>query len=216
MKKLMRLSALFLLIVMCFTVSASAAEEVDSFEEHTVIHFLDVDNNPDISVSDVMTFSEMVERYADNAGITYQEALEMFPNRPTAHSTNDIYYRVFTAGLNVSDEYKPHLEFYCETAEGGSFRNINSIYSVQLVRSYNGISKQFGGDIEVWLRNTYSIEYVVNGDFYNNGTTTVTGGAGVEIGLAESAKLTFSASMATSSNHYTYFYAHETAKYGTG
>ncbi len=113
----------------------------------------------------------------------------------------------------MTDEYQPYLDFYCATSEGGHFFNINSIYSIQLVRSYNGISKQFGGEVNAWLRSSNSIEYYVNGDFFNNGTTTVSGGIGVNAGLNVKCSATYSVSY--SSNHYKYFYVHKTIKYGS-
>ncbi len=57
----------------------------------------------------------------------------------------------------------------------------------------------------MWLRSAYQIEYMINGDFYNNGTTTVSNGGG-----AESAKLLHSASVSTISNWFRYYYKHET------
>lgn len=171
-------------------------------------------SNPNVEVSDVMSFSEVVERYAKNAGITYEEALKILPAPAQAYSARAVNYRTYSVSLKVNDEYIPRLEFYCETAEGGHFFNILSIYSVQLVRSYNGTSYQFGGDIEVWLRSSHSIEYVVNGDFYYNGTTTSTGSTGLDVGLSDSCKISYSASNTYSSNHYDYFYEHDTLQVG--
>jgi hypothetical protein len=115
--------------------------------------------------------------------------------------------------LPVAPEYKPHLEFYCYTSEEGNYWGIKSIYSVQLVRGYKGTSKQFKGDIKVWLRSPYSIEYVVNGDFYNNGTTTVSGGVGINVGIDDVAQISCDTSSATTTNHYKYFYSHKTLKF---
>ncbi len=156
-----------------------------------------------------MTFEEIVARYAENDNISYQEAYELLGGNTRSvqpYSTRSIEYRVFSANLHVTDEYIPHIEFFCETAEGGHFFQINSIYSVQLVRSYENISKQFSGNIEFWLRSGYDIEYIINGDFYNNGTTTVSGGANVNVGINEVASIQFIASITYSSNHYAYFY----------
>lgn len=204
MKKFTLLLALLFVFSTCVAMPAYAAGD-SPVDVHGVLNLTDVESNPDITVSEVMTFTEMVEHYAMSAGITYEEALLAFPNQANTRATMDIFYRVFSQTLNVTSVYKPQLEFYCETAEGGNFRNINSIYSVQLVRSYNGISKQYSGDIEVWLRSTYAIEYTVNGDFYNNGTTTISGGANLQIGLDEIGKLTFTVSGSYQNNHYAYF-----------
>lgn len=213
MKRFAFILAVIFAFVSCAAVPVSAAED-PSVGVHGTIDFANIENNPDVSVSEVMTFTEMVEHYAMNAGITYEDALLAFPNMPNTRAVNDIYYRVLSVTLNVTEEYHPRLEFYCETAEGGNFRNINAIYSVQLVRSYNGLSKQYSGVVEVWLRSSYAIEYTVNGDFYNNGVTNITGGGEVEIGIDQIAKIKFNVSGTYESSHYQYFYEHETAYYG--
>lgn len=170
----------------------------------------------DFSVSERMTFSEMVDHYAQNNGISYEEALGYFPQQSSSRSARDIYYRVFTAVLSVTDEYKPHLEFYCETAEGGNFRNINEIYQVELVRSYNGLVKQFSGSINTWLRGSQKIEYSVNGDFYNIGNTSVTEKSGVSVGVDELFTVGYEASITTTSNYYAYCYKHDWLTIGAG
>lgn len=118
-----------------------------------------------------MTFTEMIARMEKNADMSYDEVLRMLPDTMQTQAARSNAYRSFTARLYVTDEYQPYLDFYCATSEGGHFFNINSIYSIQLVRSYNGISKQFWGEVNAWLRSSNSIEYYVNGDFFNNGTT---------------------------------------------
>ena len=92
-----------------------------------------------------MTFTEMIARMAKNADMSYDEVLRMLPDTMQTQAARSNAYRSFTASLYVTDEYQPYLDCYCATSEGGHFFNINSVYSIQLVRSYNGISKQFGG-----------------------------------------------------------------------
>lgn len=220
MKKNLTLFIAFLLIFSCIAMPANA-EKIDYSGERGSINFADIANNPNISVSDIMTFPEMVERYAENEGITYQEALTRFPNKPatTRATPNSTKYMVFSANLMVNDNFRPHLEFYCEVVYGGHFWNINSIYKVQLVRSYTNaqnitISKQFSGDVSAWLRSGYSIEYSVNGDFFNNGTTSVTSEGSVGGKIDDLVSVTYTASTTTTSNHYQYFYGHNTEYYG--
>ena len=64
------------------------------------------------------------------------------------------------------------------------------------------------------IRSGYDIEYVINGDFYNNGTTTISGGGNLGLGINDSATIGFSASITYQSNHYAYFYEHETFHWG--
>ena len=102
-------------------------------------------------------------------------------------------YITRTVTLDVTSYNKPYIEFYCQVYAGGNFFNINSIYNVELVRKAYGssISKQFRGDLKVWLRSTQKIEYVINGDFYNNGTTTSSGGIGVNAGINQLVSISF-------------------------
>lgn len=158
--------------------------------------------------SKIMTFEEMVNHYANKNGISYNEALKYIPTDIKASATDrSIRYYTRSVSLNVTASYKPTLEFYCQIAAGTSTYNILSIYNVELDRNYRGVSKQFQGKIQAWLRSTQNIEYVVNGDFYNNGTTTVSGGIGVNAGLDELVTVSFGVSY--SSNHYKYFYKHD-------
>lgn len=191
-----------------FAFAAEYEESVDTVSQGYEI----VLTETGLQVSPVMTFQEMVQSYACSADISYQDALKMFP---AERSVSAATYRTLAVTLTVTATYKPTLEFYCETSEYGSYWAILSIYSVQLNRGYNGISKQFSGSIDVWLRNGYTIEYVVNGDFYNSGTTSVQGGGGLNAGINDLITVTFTASISTTSNHYQYFYEHETRVYQT-
>lgn len=201
-------------LVCSFFMLPAHADEVDSHAYSDSIDVRYISNDPDVTISDVMTYDEMVHHYAQEAGIPYTEAVKVFTKPYDTYAARAATYRTFTVTLNVKDNYKPHLEFYCETAEGGNFFNINSIYSVQLVRSYGSVSKQFSGDIDVWLRSTQSIEYTVNGDFYNYGNTTASGGAGLELGIGQKTKISFSISGSHTFDHYAYFYKHDTVTYG--
>jgi len=173
----------------------------------------------EVTVSKIMTFEEMVNRYAEVGGISYAEALTAFPRQSMRSIASSSSYRTVSVTLNVNTEsgslttYHPTLEFYCKISVGDGNWGIISIYSVQMNRSSNNMTKQFGGDVQVWLRGPLSIEYVVNGDFYNNGTTTSSGGVNLELGIDDAAKVTFSSSNATSSNYYGYCYQHKTANF---
>ena len=154
----------------------------------------------------------MVNDIADKHDMTYNEALATLPeNIKVDQQRRDVKYITRTVTLDVTSSYKPYIEFYCQVYAGGNFFNINSIYNVELVRKAYGssISKQFRGDLKVWLRSTQKIEYVINGDFYNNGTTTSSGGIGVNAGINQLVSISFTASSTTSSNHYKYFYEHD-------
>ncbi|MBC2370196.1 hypothetical protein HBP99_16315, partial [Listeria booriae] len=96
-------------------------------------------------------------------------------------------------------------DIYVQMWSQGSFRQFNSVVDFNLNRNYSGMSKQFSGKINVKFIDKNNIYWIVNGDFYNNGLTTVSGGGSVP--LKKQGSLNFSVSKA--SNHYKYFY-----KYG--
>lgn len=212
-RKLFCFSLAVFFCIMCFPLSAQAVCDT-SISEAGSININELWNSPDVSISEPMTYDELVKRYAQNENISTQQALDILGNDSKSIQPRSIEYRTFTVTLNVTDEYKPHIEFLCETAESGHFFNLVSIYSVQLVRNYGSVSKQFSGNLEVWLRSGYDIEYVINGDFYNNGTTTISGGGNLGLGINDSATIGFSASITYQSNHYAYFYEHETFHWG--
>ena len=68
--------------------------------------------------------------------------------------------------------------------------------------SFSGLTKQFGGTVYANLEDGGTIYWIVNGDFYNYGTTTTNGA--VDIGLGEYASINFGASNTT--NQYAYCY----------
>ena len=197
-----RITSMFLTMIFVFSLLVLPTDAV--YGNHTL-----EPNSEGVDVSGRLTFQQLVEHYAQTAGISFDEALAFFPSSQTC-SVYSTGYRVLSVTVNVTNEYKPTLEFYCQTEEGTSSWGIVTIYSVQLNRRYGNLTKQFGGTIEVWLRNAYTIEYVVNGDFYDNGTTTVTGGTNANIGIDGFASFGYNASNTVSSNHYEYCYQHET------
>jgi len=94
------------------------------------------------------------------------------------------------------------MRFYCQTDESGNFRAIKKILNIEMIRGYQGKSKQFNGNTYVKLEDANRIFYSVNGDFYNNGTTTYS--SGVSIGIGKNSSVKFGVSNA--SNHYKYRY----------
>lgn len=80
---------------------------------------------------------------------------------------------------------------------------IKQLNNISILRSYNGISKVFSGNVYCNLEDYRTIYYEVNGDFYNNGTISVSAGLNIEIG--ESGSVSFG--VTGSSNHFKYFYS---------
>lgn len=171
-------------------------------------------NVPTISISEAMTFDEMVATYAQNNQISTQEAykeLQKGRHGIATRSAKASSYRVLKVGLYVNSGYKPSIDYYVTTSESGGYWGITSIYSIQLNRIYNGTSKIFQGNLESWLRSPYQIEYIINGDFYNQATSsascTINGswGQNVQISLA--------ISTTNASSFYAPIYQHRTVSF---
>lgn len=156
--------------------------------------------------SEVLTYNDLIQEVMKNEKLTEAEAKEFIgisEQRSVAKAT----YRTYSYQVTVTAGYKPKVVFYCETSEGGNFRGIVSVLNSSLNREYSGISKQFSGTLYTNLESAASIYFELNGDFYNNGTTTVSGGA--QIGVGEKSNVNFSVSYA--SNHFKYCY--QTGRY---
>lgn len=164
-------------------------------------------------VSEVLTYDELIEAYAYNEGVSLEVAKEkLFPtnNGLLPFSVTAATYRTISDTLNVTANYKPKINFYCQTSEGGGHGGIVSILNANLNRVYNGKTYQYRGTIYYNLEDPNRIYYTMDGDWYQNGTTTVSGGGTVGVGGA--ASLSFSVS--NSSNYYSGFYVATTLRWG--
>lgn len=213
MKKFLGHVFVFFLALSLICIPSYAVD--DTGYSMNAIATIDVNAEADnITVSEPMSYTEMVSHYATTTGLSYDEALKCFPvNVENAKSDRPATYRELTVTLKVAkDEYEPKIAFYVNTSES-RYWAIKSIYHVTLLREYNGIVKQFNGELNFWLRGLYQIEYSINGDFHNYGTTTTSGGVNLDLGLNEIGSIKFSFSASDSNSFYKYFYEHETVVY---
>jgi hypothetical protein len=163
------------------------------------------DESEDLIISDVMTFEEMVDQVSEDFGISTKEAQEKLgysDAKARSARAARAQYRTISSQFTSTSTFKPTMRFYCETTESGGFRAIKKVLQVNMIRSSGGVSKQFSGTVYVNLEDPNRIFYTVNGDFFNNGTTTVN--SEVSIGVGKSANVKFGVSYA--SNHYKYTY----------
>lgn len=177
------------------------------------VRAIDADDTSGVTMSDFMTYSEMLDYMVNEKGIPFSIAASAFPAARVVMRSGT--YRVLSVTLTVENRpsYKPTLDFYCEVSVGDGVWGIMNIYSVQMNRSSNGLVKQFDGDVQVWLRSAERIEYIVNGDFYNTGTTTSSNAGGIELNIGDYGKITYGASSTTSSNWYGYCYCSAIKKF---
>jgi hypothetical protein len=162
-------------------------------------------NDPTSQVSEILTFEEITEIMANDLEISITKAQELVTDNSVPQSRTTAKaatYRTLSQQFTVTPSYKPTMRFYCQTSESGLFHGILKIMNVQMIRGYNGVTKQFNGSVYINLERSDKFFYIVNGDFYNNGTTIVN--TGVNIGVGKAASVSFGASKAT--NHYKYRY----------
>ena len=139
-----------------------------------------------VAVSDAIPFSQAVTQYAE------------------AH------YRILSLPLSVTASYTPRLILYCAVSEADA--SLVSVDAIQLLQQEGNTSQQnrsFHGDIQVWLRGNTQLEYVINGDFYNGGTTTALA-SGLPIGPGQTGRVTLSLHGSRVPPHLQYFYDHKT------
>ncbi|MBJ9989431.1 hypothetical protein [Paenibacillus sp. S28] len=142
-----------------------------------------IGNNSDFEMSDVLTFDEIAQVYADDHNITLTEAKEVFNRGNSSQKSLALAtYRTFTGYLGDYGGFKPILRYYCSTTEGGGYIAILKIETWELVRSDGNVTKQFVGTVKSYLENASKIHYIVNGDWYNNGATTTEVGASINVG----------------------------------
>lgn len=157
-----------------------------------------------------MTFDELASEYAADTGISLKKAKEeLNPGIQLFSSKVDNTYRTISCSLHVSSSYKPTLRYYCQTTESGSFHGIKKILSINMNRQYKGKSYTFVGNVYSHLRDPNKIFFIVNGDFYKEGSGTINGGLNLSVG--QKATVSFGASYTL--DHYKYFYVEDTLRW---
>lgn len=217
MKKVFMLP-LALIIILSSTAAVSFASEGEAQDELNSIQMQETSNEAAdalVTASDVMRYEELVSYYMNEKGVSEDVAKVALAEKgivanPMTKAARAIRYQVFSRTVTVTSLYKPRIDFYCEVSHsgnGGAFWSVKKIYNVELVTKPGNISKTFKGTLKYWLRDGRSIEYVINGKFYNNGTTTISGGG--NIGIGESAQMNFTVSI--TSSYFADCYEHKTA-----
>ncbi len=171
----------------------------------------------DTVVSDVMTYEEVLQDYANDNGVDIEQAKQCIRNNDMRKASikmktyNTVSaqramatYRTVTVTFKVTETYRPQLKFYCRTSESSTMWGIYEILNVSMNRASMGKTKQFSGTVYTNLENSGKIYWEVNGDFYNEGTTTVGGGGSVKAGIGETASVSFSISGSYESSFYAY------------
>lgn len=169
--------------------------------------------NIDIETSKnkILTYDEMFNTMLED-GYTESEIYSIlggdFSNKNESE-LKDFSYTTLSKALNVNPDYKPTLKFYIQVDSSHGTYYIYKILKVDMNKQYNSKSKNFTGNIYYNLETNTKIYYSINGDFYNKGTISTTGGGSV--GIGESGELYFS--LTGASSHFKYFYEEDYVHY---
>ncbi len=76
-------------------------------------------------VSDILTYDEFIEEYTNNEGVSLEfakERLFLSDNGLVSDCATTATYRIISDTLNVTADYKPRINFYCQVSEGAARR----------------------------------------------------------------------------------------------
>ncbi|MGG4397132.1 hypothetical protein ABEX25_22760 [Paenibacillus thiaminolyticus] len=149
--------------------------------------FIDLNNldklDGNITVRDV-SYDSAIASIAKLQGISIEEAKRIHPDKTSQglhkglrNLTSDVWIKEISIEQQVTFLYKPTLKIYAYYYSSGSFRQFQEIISLQLDRSSFIGTKQFSGNLEAEIptNNPTQMWWLINGDFYDNGTTTISG-----------------------------------------
>lgn len=213
MKKILTvfLSISFIVLGVCQNVNAT-----NVVHEMNVININEVLKNPeefpDITVvrSNSAEFKEIIKNDNNLSDVVKNDILEEVIRNDMTRGASPYDYFTFYTSCQVTSTYVCKPYFYTYTYFGGASHEPTKfikILNANIDRNYYGTSKQFGGTLYYNLESSSTIYWDVNGDFFNNGTTTFA--AGASIGVGESTSISFSIS--NSSNHFAY--CHKTGRF---
>lgn len=149
-----------------------------------------------------LTYDEMVQNIAKNRNTSIEKVkMQLRKNEPSLAADDHVFYVHFYEQFEVGNTgWYPQIDIYVKCQ--GIYRDFVGIEDLNLIRSYNYNSKQFSGKLQAKVESNKRIYWVINGDFYNNGTTKTTFGGSV--GIDKYATLNLS--IESQDNHFGYVY----------
>lgn len=183
----------------CSPMLAQAAVKDEASKNSNIVDVTKDSQN--VKISDRLTYDQIVKEYAKDNDVSIKEAKKAIGANDITKARGE-FYRTYESTIRVNSYYQPKLKFYCKTSEWDNYIGIKEVKNSSLNRKYMGLTKQFQGTVYTNLENAYTIYYEVNGDFYDNGTTSTTDGASIQVG--EGVKWTYNASNTYASNHFAY------------
>lgn len=142
----------------------------------------------------------MVRAYAEDNGLTFDEALKYFPKDFLYETrTPGVSYQIYSHTLNTTNWfYRPVLRMYVREDNGQFDRVYNT--------SINTYGNKFDGSIYVNLESSQSIYFLVDGHFYDTGTMKTK--AGLNIGVGSMGTAIFEVETTKGAMAYVYIDAH--------
>ncbi|WP_342409756.1 hypothetical protein [Paenibacillus sp. FSL R10-2778] len=188
--------------------TSSEAQSVPSLEGVIDLNNID-DLGDEVKVRDI-SYEEAVTEVARMRGVSKSEIERTHPDKSAQNSAKnastyaDTWIKEIKLPQSVGTLYKPELVILVWYYNSGSFSQFNELFDVQFdLGSHKalGPDKSFIGTASAKIATAQSIYWVINGHFYDLGTTIVSGG--VEVG----GKLwTGVFTMSYSTNHFKYWY----------
>ncbi|WP_312475258.1 hypothetical protein [Neobacillus sp.] len=189
--------------------SSSAAEnKIVQSGKIDLSNLTELKNSEGVTIKEV-TYEEMIDAISITDGITKEKARELHPKKmEISYSTKTMAVAALPViheiliRQTVTSTYHPAVQVFVYTTGSGSFYNFTGIEQVGLNRKdiSTTTSKQFSGTVRAVLQNSISFWWFIDGDFYNNGTTSGSFSAEANGGIWKG-----TASITQTSNHYKYW-----------
>ncbi|MCS1351686.1 hypothetical protein [Mechercharimyces sp. CAU 1602] len=154
-----------------------------------------------------LTYEEAVSRVSNFTGLSKSEVEEIYFKEDKEDKSLALMaasaacsYGEYSTKEDVAWNFKPTFAVIVKKCSSGSFGWLEDIKFAEFLSTN---SKGFTGTIKAWVDDDKAmIEYVINGDFYDEATTTLTSSGGVNTPVFNA-----SFSSSTSSNHYADYYS---------
>ncbi|GIO86740.1 hypothetical protein J25TS5_36720 [Paenibacillus faecis] len=151
--------------------------------------------------AEALSFDELIHQIAANRNESVEKIRNIFSKSGSSGAVDEIFYVHFYQPFEVGNTgWYPQIDVYVKCK--GAYKDFVEIEDLHLRRSYNSGSKSFSGKIRAKMESSQRIYWVINGDFYDNGTTqTSFSGA---VGMDNDATLSFS--VENQKGHFGYVY----------
>lgn len=163
-----------------------------------------------------VTYEEMINDISQSKGISKEKAKELHPNQVsqkalsnnktlaqgTVQDSSTTLHEI-NIRQNVTSTYRPAIQLFVWTYNSGSFTQFIEMEEMDLDRKdiVYDTSKQYQGKLRAEIQSSGTkIWWYINGDFYNNGTTTISGTVSAN-GVVWSGE----GSISEESNHFKYW-----------